>query len=139
MTWQGYLEASLLVVSDVLFGGGSYTERCRFIFSGCSRPQSFLGFSQMRWRPLPSPGAIGCGEVKGNGSSDGADIREPEEPRAFYCRSAFLKVWAGNPSHRNQLELTLKYRLLFPIRDLLNPNLRWGSRTCSLHKHVQDS
>lgn len=84
-----------------------------FIFSGCSRPQSFLGFSQMRWRPLPSPGASGCGEVKGNGSSDGADIREPEEPRTFYCRSAFLKVWAGNPRHMNQLELTLKYRLFF--------------------------
>ena len=84
-------------------------------------------------------GAIGCGEVKGNGSSDGADIREPEEPRAFYRRFAFLKVWAGNPRHRNQLELTLKYRLLFPIRDLLNPNLEWGARTCSLHKHVHDS
>lgn len=29
-------------------------------------------------------------KVKGGGSSDGADIREPEEPRTFYSGSAIL-------------------------------------------------
>ena len=54
-------------------------------------------------------------KFKGSSGSDDVDIREPEGPRAFSCRSAFLKVQAGNPRHRNHLELILKYRFLFPI------------------------
>lgn len=76
--------------------------------SGCSGPRKGSAFPISRgswiWKD------------KDNGSSDAADIREPEELRVFfYYKSAFLKVWAGNPRHRNQLELIFKYRLLVPI------------------------
>ena len=119
--------------SNVSFGNGSYAKKCLYLLLAA------LGLGRVQ--PLPSPGAAGFGKTKtmavlmlpisGNQKNSGFFF--------FYYKSAFLKVWAGNPRHRNQLELIFKYRLLVPIRNLLNLSSGRGPRTCTSNKHLHGS